>query len=524
MNQAYYNKTVLAMYDIRGIQNYIFATNEVRDIIGASELVENIMLKGLKCIIADHTEWDESNFIVEWEKDTKVAFLEDETIRMQVLFIGGGNAYVLFRDGKTCETINRELAKYVLERTYSLNLAVAVVPKSDNYMADYDAINLEMRKVKALMVPVKPIGAMPFMKVDSITGYPLTKISWYGEKSEITTESACKQACLKKEEAEEKIFDNMVTEKGDNSTLAVVHIDGNSMGSRIKEIMQTKADYKDAVTTMRIISQNIRNHFMEAFDDMCRMMDEKSDLVKEIRWSRLYRKIITAGDDITFICNPKLAFAAVETFMRSVTEKDMYKEIGLSEADNHIKYGFSACAGIAFFNSHFPFSDAYQVAEACCASAKGAAKEQQHRNKGEKDGFIGCYMDYQFCSNIRSAQLKEYREKHYSYPDADGIMLARPYYISAPSYAEGTDLEERNEARSIETLWTNLKAFTSYNKETRMVRSHAKELRNAFSLGLEGVDRYITFLNSRDVALPTTERESWYDVLEFMDFYTEGIR
>ena len=518
------NQYVLAMYDVRGIQGYIFATNEVHDIIGASNLVENIILKGLESIIKKHQEWDEHHFLVNWEQDTKIVILEDKNIVMQVLFIGGGNAYVLFRDREVCKTVNRELAKYVLENTYSLNLAVAVVPKSESYLKDYDAINLEMRKVKARMVPVKPIGSMPFMKTDSITGYPLTGISRYGGQEEITTESKCKQACLEKEKDPAKIFDNMVTQKGDNSTLAVIHIDGNSMGSRIKDIMRTKANYRDAVSTMREISQNISKSFLDAFDDMCKKMDEKSALVKKKSENKLYRRIIIAGDDITFVCNPKLAFMAVETFIQSVTEKDMYRDEALSDAENHKKYGFSACAGIAFFNSHFPFSDAYQVAEACCGSAKSAAKEKEHRNGGAENGLIGCYIDYQFCVNIRAAQLKEYRDRHYSYSDDPGSMLMRPYYIHAAAYSEITDLEERNRDRSMETLWTNLRAFTAGEEGKNIVRSHAKKLRSAYAVGLEEVDRFVTFLVSRDVKLPETDRTSWYDALEFMDFYEEGIR
>ena len=33
---------VLVMYDVRGIQNYIFRTTKLKDAIGASVLVENI--------------------------------------------------------------------------------------------------------------------------------------------------------------------------------------------------------------------------------------------------------------------------------------------------------------------------------------------------------------------------------------------------------------------------------------------------------------------------------------------------
>ena len=70
---------------------------------------------------------------MDWENDENIAFLSDESVQMQVLFVGGGNAYVLFRTGELCEYVNRALAKYVLEHTYSLNLAVAVVEKTEDY-------------------------------------------------------------------------------------------------------------------------------------------------------------------------------------------------------------------------------------------------------------------------------------------------------------------------------------------------------------------------------------------------------
>ena len=82
---------------------------------------------------------------------------------------------MLFRQGRECEKVNRFLAKYLLDRTYSLNLAAAVVPKTDSYMEDYEAINNRMREIKASMPLNMPMGAMPFMAADSITGSPLAR-------------------------------------------------------------------------------------------------------------------------------------------------------------------------------------------------------------------------------------------------------------------------------------------------------------------------------------------------------------
>lgn len=66
-----------------------------------------------------------------------------------------------------------------------------------------------MRRVKANMPSSQPIGAMPFMEADPITGYPITKV----EKGKyFCTEAVLKRNAFPKQESE-KVFDNMVTEK-----------------------------------------------------------------------------------------------------------------------------------------------------------------------------------------------------------------------------------------------------------------------------------------------------------------------
>ena len=57
----------------------------------------------------------------------------------------------------------------------------------------------------------------------------------------------------------------MVTEKGDNSTLAVCHIDGNSMGIRIRNEMQNVTAYEEAIPKMRGLSQEISAVFGNTF-------------------------------------------------------------------------------------------------------------------------------------------------------------------------------------------------------------------------------------------------------------------
>ena len=51
MREELYDQQVLAMYDVRGIQNYIFKSNAAKEIIGASVLVEAIITDGLNAYI-----------------------------------------------------------------------------------------------------------------------------------------------------------------------------------------------------------------------------------------------------------------------------------------------------------------------------------------------------------------------------------------------------------------------------------------------------------------------------------------
>lgn len=108
---------VVAMYDIREIQKYIYRTQKVKDAMGASALVENIIERALE----DAAKGYETE--LKWYDDKKgvLPFIEKD-IAVQVLFIGGGNAYVLFQDAETCRKINQKMSRYVLEETYSLQL------------------------------------------------------------------------------------------------------------------------------------------------------------------------------------------------------------------------------------------------------------------------------------------------------------------------------------------------------------------------------------------------------------------
>ena len=517
------------MYDVRGIQDYIFLTTKLRDAIGASAIVEGILYKALDAAVKQASEKGLSfDYELEWEdteNNTFKVFAGDKDI--QVLYIGGGNAFVTYRDKALCEAINRLMSKYVISSTYSLQLAIAVTEITGDYIADNSKINKEMSRVKADMTESSPIGAFPIMDVELATGLPLAS----GCKDYITNEAISKETALKRE-AEKAVrksiknkrqkLDDLIEEKGTDSTLAVVHIDGNNMGLRIRELMSNEHDYTHAINKIRSISYSINHSFKEVLDDMIEYFNEKGD--KET----CMLKVIAGGDDITYICTAKAAVASVEYYVKNITGKTM-----TGDPKDVEKYGFSICAGIAYIRSHFPFSIGYQVAEACCESAKTRAKREKSGNK------VGNFFDYQFCKNVQSQNMKLIRKNEYQTHSGEYLML-RPYEIGGDK-AKPYNFEK---LRSSLTVFSRLKDQSSEKKETAIntiPRSHAKTIRNTYSLGRTQMSILKSFLESRGWKLPNQTgndiefyyrkqaidgeiREytaKYYDALELMDDYTD---
>lgn len=517
----------LVMYDVRGIQNYIFRTAKIKDAIGGSSLIEKIIEDALRDSLEKVSRDD--RFIgltseLDWcGTNGPNEFIEDYK-DVKVLFIGGGNAFVLISSEELLKEINSHMARYVIDKTYSLQLAVACVKKSDNYADDYSKLYKEMIHVKEVMIVSKPLGALPVMKTEVKTGYPTA----YESKDCKEDPDAGAETRLKKNAAndkrdkyaeEEKILDSFITEKGTDSTLGIVHIDGNNMGSRIRSLVQDKKQYADAVNTMRKISYQINMQYKNVFREMKDFFDKMSGKHKEYEKKTndyFVMEILAAGDDITYVCNGKIALASVEYFCRHISKYAMSAE----SDEEREKNVFSVCAGIAYAGSHFPFSIAYEVAEACCENAKKTAKVNLD------DGRVGNWVDFAFCKNVQTQNLEKTRRREYLTYSNEQLLL-RPYYIPVDVKSHDGTFDRLEESQH--SLASFNRKVDFFQNEKNIPRSQSKDLRNTYSLGEHQVKILASFLESRRRKFPDGEEmyceekgnkiARYYDALEMMDMY-----
>lgn len=471
----------LYMYDVRGIQNYIFRTNKVKEIIGASMMVEDLILRLFK------RSADKLNLRVisrvTHENELLFSFTDEDNLDAEVLYYGGGNLLVLYHDEDKASRVSRLMCMDLVKETYSLQLAVASVEAQheNSYKEDYQKLRKEMERVKVNMPMSAPISGFPITLNDPQTGFPFSQ---YAYDQKMTYESFRKRDFFEKNRLQKQIpnIENFGSKDGE-SLIAVVHIDGNEMGKRIRDKMSKVTSYHQAANVSRGISDEIKNLFTD--QALKTVQDKVSEFctkagIKDRDLDEAFREIIHAGDDITFVCNARIAMACVKEFM-DVLEKDGR---------------YHACAGMYITHTHFPFARAYEYCEQLCASAKALSRTK-----------AGNYVDFHVNYSGILNDIDDIRDKYYC-DMFKHQLIARPYHI-------GKELNDRN-IHEINQLFNMLKRID----RLVIARNQVKSLRESFYKGEEYLKEEILRVNSRlqeDDKLKDIDYKVLFDAIDIMD-------
>lgn len=507
----------IAIYDVRGIQDYIFRTNAVKEIVGASKIVDNLIITEFENACKECKEINESEIILDWDKHDDYKFDTDLELKIEVLYYGGGNLVVLFRTEELCKNISIIMSKNIMTKAYGLSLAYAYVDKTDNYTEDWSKLKQRLSEIKAVTPKNMPAGILPIVQYDAISGRPLSMV--YDNKK-VTYEAY--QKLKKYEEVQKEVtpyvkeFDKMRTSK-EEGLIAIVHIDGNSMGMNIRDIMNGANTYSDAVYRMRGISKDIHTVFeVKAINDVKEKILEicKKHDIKANENEIPFRPLIQAGDDITFVCNERIALDIVKEYINSIREGYMYDE----------KYKFSACGGIAIIHSHYPFYKGYQIAEECCKSAKKRAKSE-----GKVDEKIGNFVDFEYCYSGAILDLDNSRKENYTSIDGNNL-LKRPYGIYKTKLIENNgkkeeifdeNLNDEQKSFSLKAFEDDLKTLKGISRSTaKLFRDLYYEDKSAIKINLlkYGIKNKIKYKEAftNIAGKPCAE---YYDALEMLDIF-----
>ncbi|MCQ2974328.1 MAG: hypothetical protein MJ211_05900 [Bacteroidales bacterium] len=349
---------------VQGIQDFIFQTNELKDIVGASELVEEIC-----------TEY----------------FKEFEVANGNAIVKAAGNIKYIFLRKEDCEKAVLNFPKKVMVKAPGITVSQAVVEVEDDTAKDWfkKAVDDLEQKLKVQRNRPSQNLTLGFLgtKRSPKTGRPV----WGDGKEKNGKGELLDEAVTKMREAFDDAKDRLVrssfglsseelkgkiTDKIDkfakfNDWIAVIHADGNGLGNIIRTIGDDDA-------TLSKFSEGLNDaterSAQKAFDSIkCRFTDYgKIDIIP-------IRPIVVGGDDFTVICRADFALDYVteylkqfenntETFIKELKkDNEKLRNSGIDK--------LTACAGIAYIKSSFPFHYGYHLAEKLCDYAKSVSRK-----------------------------------------------------------------------------------------------------------------------------------------------------
>ncbi|GHU52426.1 hypothetical protein AGMMS49975_08180 [Clostridia bacterium] len=477
---------ILAVYDAVGIQSYIFSSNKLSENVGASKLVADIFGETLRAAIMEVTK----EVLPRWQDGKEL----DTELSAEIIYQGGGNAYVSFKNEDIFNAVTKKFLTNVSQGAAGVGIAVAAIETDfgDTYKSDFDTLNKRLSLVKGgFNIPVFA-GNQPITKQSGRTGLPASE---FAENEYLSNSQKLKRDRYKRYKKEHDTgygkeiedFDDLIFGKGEDSLIAIVHADGNNMGSRIKSFMEKFETYAEAAPKIRALSVKIDECYKQARERTISLFKTEYPADKPLPLIEL----IGDGDDTTLVIGGHFALDFTARLLREIenTPEDLRPFSGDKP---------TACAGVVIFHSHYPFSEAYKLVEALCASAKKPSRDSE-----------GSYLDFHLHQSGGVSELSVLRKRLYLVNGKS--ILRRPWRVSDDSESE----------------FPNFKWFEENTPIIKEIpRNKAKAIRNAIGAG--DVAAKLAENQLRGEKLPkfplacdneTSSYAHIFDILEISDIY-----
>lgn len=494
--------------DLRAIQNYIFSSNKLKDNIGASYIVSTLLNKVEGKDLCKNSSGD-------IKSDSGSENNEEEKG-----FCGGGNLYLQCKTEDEAKNIVRNLSKRIFEKAPGLSFNAVILKAEEEKDFSY-----RMQRLYQKMAEEKrthhQITTLPSYGINAqCSAGPLS--AQYLDNSEgsrkyISEVVQVKRIAAKRAESEFKDkykealgddfeptdeFLKISPLKGEDSHIAVVHIDGNGIGA-IFSTLKTLSDYQE-------FSNKLNNDMQQALRETIKILEDK---IRKGEWDYNYktvneqnilkyilplRPIYIGGDDITFVCEGRLGIELSCIFIEEVQK--------LLNRDD-----VSFCAGVAIAKTNFPFFQIYKAADALCRSAKNKRLQDIKEEVAKKSD---SYIDFHMINSSVYSNLEKVRKIQYTSISGKNILYYRPYKLSEMK-------KQIENAKNFARTWPNSKLAkfreVLYKSEDELT-AFKQDINTKINLPLF-YDGFQDFANSDDFFFDN--KTIFLDIIELIDLLPE---
>lgn len=343
---------------VQGIQDFIFQTNKLKEISGASELVEQICTNMFR----------------------KVANVEEGDDN--VMLAAAGNIKYVFTNKTACERFVRIFPKVVMETASGITISQAVVA-FEGEVSNENTQELEKKlRIQRNRTIQIPSANLMVSEVARKTG----GASVESDNKEFIDLGQFQKRNIKNKNLLHKIVGNdnksierFPTEINDIASddsgnwIAVVHADGNNLGQKI----------------IAMVDSLEANVTQQAIREFSILLDKSTVQAAEIAFKQVietvkdtskfpFRPVVLGGDDLTAIIRGDLAIEFTKIFLEQFeiqTNNNFKSFIASYGLENLFGNGLTACAGISYIKASYPFHYGVKLSETLCKKAKTISKE-----------------------------------------------------------------------------------------------------------------------------------------------------
>ncbi len=480
---------------VQGIQSFIFETSKLKEIVGASELVEQICT----------TEF--ANFCMEHNH-----LIIDDNVIMRA----AGNIKYVFESKQDCEQVVLTFPKQIMENAPGIAISQSVVKfegelQQDNINQLEQNLKIQRNRVKASLYL-----ALMISERARNTGNASVDID---DKDKKNIKAIDKAQVLKQKQVDSSVLSLSIKltgkqiekkdftfevddiakgQKGNKNWIAVIHADGNNLGKFIQKMAKS-------------LKGNGKSNLHEAFKEFSLKLDEATITAAQTAYNKVVaihdgeskmpiRPIVIGGDDLTVVIRGDLALNFTDTFLQEfeLETKNKFsklvKEYGVTEFEN----GLTACAGIAYIKPKYPFHYAVNLAEELCSFAKKQAKEIN------KEFTPSALMFHKVQSSFTENFDKDIIEKE--------LTAKSVSFVNGPYY-----LDETLNKPTVKRLNKQLKTINEDNAPKSGLRNWLNELHHSPESAKQLMERIIKlnsgYVKSLDLKVEPKEKTHIYDII-----------
>jgi len=361
----------LVLLETTGNQAYIFATNKLRENVGASELTARV---GTRFVL--EAVRSAGGRIPHNDRDPQAFPAISESNPVEVILAVSGKALLLVRDADLGRQIVRAVTLNALKEAPGLEVRGVV---SREFDVERDALHPLIGEVhrqfevvrSRLPGPAARFQRLPIIAECASSGLPAAKYDESGRES--GPRSAVTRA---KRAAAQDGLDRIRNVVGERFRLprstteiedlgcdwfAIVHADGNGLGQVFLDFQNRAAatGNRDYIEKLRSFSLALDECTEKAFCQALTVIRPRRDITPIV-------PLVLGGDDLTVVCDGRQALQFTKKFIDGF-EVETRQHPAINAI---LKNGVTSCAGVAIVKPHFPFFAGYQLAEELLKSAK----------------------------------------------------------------------------------------------------------------------------------------------------------